>query len=102
MHQVVQGRSKSRDSCSPKSPIAVAIPRDRSVHPLMEPNATDAFLAARKRVDSQLAELQKLLHGLANRAATRPEDWGHAATIEQVASVLSEAVRALSDAQEPR
>lgn len=68
----------------------------------METQAANAYAAARKRVDSQLAEIQKLLQAFANKAQAEPRHWGFAGTMEHVSETLAEVVRSLSNGEESR
>lgn len=66
----------------------------------METNATDAYNAARERVDRQLRQVKTLLHAHAGRATANPTNRALIGDLDHVAEILNEAIGFLGGTQE--
>lgn len=66
----------------------------------METQATNAYRAARERVDRQIRQIQTLLHAHANKQAAKPENRGLAGDLGHVSEVLDDAIEFLGGTRE--
>ena len=64
-------------------------------------NATDAYRAARERLDRQIKQIQELLHAHANKQQADSRNWGFAGDLfGHVADVLNDAIEFLGGTKE--
>jgi len=63
-------------------------------------NATDAYRAARERLDRQIKQIQDLLHAHANKQQADSRNWGFAGDLGHVVDVLNDAIEFLGGTRE--
>ena len=64
--------------------------------------ATDAYRAARERLDRQIGQINHRVRAHAERQTKTPECWAHAGDINHVIEILDEAIAFLGGHREER